>query len=268
MKKNWPKFNNDDGGLNFSEKDLYNLFKNIETTKLKEALNSVLEQLFKLSELIEDHGLEYTKISANICKLEDYTLITSISELVDELPGEISDNIKLGWCGISTGELAYTHIFSETFHYLNSTKISNVKNSIIIIDEVDLYLHPEWQRTFLSKFIQLIGYCYSAKKSVIPQIILTTHSPIITGDFLPKDIVSIYKEEDESIVIKPSIGFGTSISDLYLNGMHLTAIFGEHSKKYINQIIKRAQEDKLTEFDKELIKQISDKHVRDYLLPS
>lgn len=268
FEENWPKFNNDDGGLNFSEEDLYSLFKNIEITKLKEALNSVLKQLVKLSELIEDHGLEYTKISSNICKLEDYTLMTSISKLVDELPGEISDNIKLGWSGISTGELAYTHIFSETFHYLNSTKISDIKNSIIIIDEVDLYLHPEWQRTFLSRFIQLIDYCYSAKNSVIPQIILTTHSPIITGDFLPKDIVSIYKEEDESIVIKPSIGFGTSISDLYLNGMHLTAIFGEHSKKYINQIIKRAQEDKLTELDKELIKQISDKHVRDYLLPS
>ncbi|MCT6588559.1 AAA family ATPase [Pantoea dispersa] len=268
FEENWPKFNNDDWGLNFSEEDLHSLFKNIEITKLKVALSSVIKQLVKLSELIEDNDLEYKKTSSNIFKLEDYTLMTSISKLVEELPREISDNIELGWRGISTGELAYTHIFSETFHYLSSTNISDIKNSIIIIDEVDLYLHPEWQRTFLSRFIQLIDYCYSAKNSVIPQIILTTHSPIITGDFLPKDIVSIYKEEDESIVIKPSIGFGTSISDLYLNGMHLTAIFGEHSKKHINQIIKRAQEDKLTEFDKELIKQISDKHVRDYLLPS
>lgn len=268
FEENWPKFNNENGDLQLSEEGLYSLFKSIDIPKLQKALNSVLEHLFKLSELIEDHGLEYTKLSANICKLEDYDLISNISKLMDKLPHEISDNIKLGWRGISTGELAHTHIFSETFHYLNTVQTSNFKNSIIIIDEVDLYLHPEWQRTFLSKFIQLINYCCSAKNCITPQIILTTHSPIITGDFLPKDIISIYKDEEEGIVIKPSIGFGTSISDLYLNGMHLSAIFGEHSKSHINEILQRAQENKLTEFDKELIKQISDKHIRDYLLQS
>ncbi|HDO1331874.1 TPA: hypothetical protein P2Q98_004677, partial [Aeromonas veronii] len=105
-----------------------------------------------------------------------------------------------------------------------------------------------------------------------PQIILTTHSPIIAGDFLPRDIISLYKEideyNDEKIIIKPSIGFGTSISDLYLDGMHLTAIFGEHSKKHIDHIMNHTKNGTLTEFDKKLISQISDKYIRDYLLSS
>lgn len=263
FRENWSEINNE-------EAEHYSFFEKIDISLLNKTLELNLQQLFSLSALIVDHGLEYTKVNNNTCRLEDYSLIIKISALVNKLPNEISNNIKLGWCGVSTGELAYSHIFSETFNYLINQESSSADNNIIIIDEVDLYLHPEWQRTFLSRFVSLIHYCHQVKGCSTPQIILTTHSPIITGDFLPKDIISLYKEKDEyndeHIVIKPSIGFGTSISDLYLAGMHLTAIFGEHSKKYIDGILLRAEKDKLTEFDKLLIDQISDKHIRNYFL--
>ncbi|HIF9536472.1 TPA: AAA family ATPase, partial [Photobacterium damselae] len=270
-KENWSIVDSEDP--DFTLEDLNNLYNNIDIYKVKKVLEITLEQLFSLSNLIEDYGLEYTRVNNNVCKLEDTHLINEISELIGQLPNEISSNIRMGWRGVSTGELAYSHLFSETYHYLNSTKLDS-ENNIIIIDEVDLYLHPEWQRVFISRFIRLIQYCYKVNGANIPQVILTTHSPIITGDFLPRDIISLYKEPDEdeysngNIVVKPALGFGTSISDLYLDGMHLTAIFGEHSKGYIDGIIQRGKEKKLTDFDKALIGQISDKHIRNYLLIS
>ncbi|MFB2886918.1 AAA family ATPase, partial [Aeromonas veronii] len=252
--------------------DLSEIIKNTDIKTLENALEKNLDMLFSLCKLIEDHGLEYNKVNNNACKIEDFKLISEISEIINRMPNEISSNIILGWSGISTGELAYSHIFSETFSYLINSVEKNITNSIIFIDEVDLYLHPEWQRTFLHNFLSLIKYCHAAKGSNIPQIILTTHSPIIAGDFLPRDIISLYKEideyNDEKIIIKPSIGFGTSISDLYLDGMHLTAIFGEHSKKHIDHIMNHTKNGTLTEFDKKLISQISDKYIRDYLLSS
>lgn len=269
FKENWPTLNSEYSDL--TSNDIEGLYNDINVNELKEVLESIVEQLFLLSKLIEEHNLEYAQVNSNVCKLEEYYLINKISELVNKLPSEVSSNIRMGWRGVSTGELAYSHIFSETFHYLTSGKLDS-SNSIIILDEVDLYLHPEWQREFIAKFIELIQYCRNINGVPAPQVILTTHSPIIAGDFLPRDIVSLYKEQDsygeERIVVRPSLGFGTSISDLYLVGMHLTAIFGEHSKGYIDAVIHRAQEKKLTDFDKKLIEQISDKHIRNYLLMS
>lgn len=255
--------------LSFNE--LENVYNEIDLSKLKGDLEYCLKDLFNLSKLIDDHGLAHAQVNTSVCKVEDYELIDEISEIISGLPNEMVNNIRLGWRGISTGELAYSHIFSETFHYLISMA-SAEDHSIIFIDEVDLYLHPEWQRVFIFKFITLINYCHQYSKSAMPQIIITTHSPIITGDFLPRDIVSLYEEIDEfgdrRTTVKPSLGFGTNISDLYLKGMHLKAIFGEHSKRHIDKIIKDGQEGFLTEFDKALIEQMSDNHIKKYLLTS
>ncbi|ELA6983242.1 AAA family ATPase [Vibrio parahaemolyticus] len=246
--------------------ELYNI---IDFKNLRKKLELIIEKLTVLSGLMVDHGLEYSEFKQNTFELDDYNLINDISNILDDLPTDLSSNVRMGWRGISTGELAFSHIFSETFHYFNDLSSYN-ENNIIIIDEVDLYLHPEWQREFIYKYLVLISHCQQINNIASPQVILTTHSPIITGDFLPKDIVSLYKEIDEydneNIVIKPSLGFGTSISDLYLTGMHLRAVFGEHSKAYIDLILEHAKGGELTEFDKKLIEQISDKHIRQYLL--
>ncbi|WP_158652669.1 AAA family ATPase [Vibrio campbellii] len=249
------------------------LIGNINFNLLKKQLERVLNYLSELANLIDVHELKYTQVNSSVCKLEDYLLINEISELVDNMPDEIASNIRLGWRGVSTGELAYSHIFSEIYHYLTRENVGD-SNSIIVIDEVDLYLHPEWQREFVSKIINLISYCHNINNVPLPQVIMTTHSPIITGDFLPRDIISLYKDKDEygvykkEVCVRPSLGFGTSISDLYLSGMHLDAVFGTHSKQYIDSIISRAKENNLTNFDRELIQQISDKHIRKYLLTS
>lgn len=266
-KENWS---NSSPLYSYNYPELDSTINSIDIQILENALEKNFDSLISLYELIENHGLEYNKINNNACRIEEFNLISDISKIINRMPNEISSNIALGWSGISTGELAHSHIFSELFSYLIKSCEENITNSIIFIDEVDLYLHPEWQRTFLHNLLRLINYCHAAKGSNIPQIILTTHSPIITGDFLPRDIISLYKEKDEyndeNIIIKPSIGFGTSISDLYLDGMHLTAIFGEHSKNYIDHILSQAKNGTLTDFDKQLISQISDKYIRDYLL--
>ncbi|WP_163003860.1 AAA family ATPase, partial [Pseudomonas viridiflava] len=87
------------------------------------------------------------------------------------------------------GEMAYTHLFSETY---NCAKKSKKANYIIVIDEADLYLHPEWQRGFLDSYLELLERV--EWKGARPQIIITTHPPIIISDFLPQDIVSLAKD--------------------------------------------------------------------------
>ena len=46
-------------------------------------------------------------------------------------------------------------------------------DGIVLIDEVDLHLHPSWQRSLCDKLIETFPNC---------QFVLTTHSPLVISD--------------------------------------------------------------------------------------
>jgi predicted ATP-binding protein involved in virulence len=49
---------------------------------------------------------------------------------------------------------------------------------IVLIDEVDLHLHPSWQRSLIDRFTQTFPNC---------QFVITTHSPLVISDY--KDVL-------------------------------------------------------------------------------
>jgi predicted ATP-binding protein involved in virulence len=52
--------------------------------------------------------------------------------------------------------------------------------AIVLIDELDLHLHPRWQRTIVQKLTETFPAC---------QFIATTHSPQIIGEVPPENII-------------------------------------------------------------------------------
>lgn len=52
--------------------------------------------------------------------------------------------------------------------------------AIVLIDELDLHLHPRWQRTIVQKLTDTFPAC---------QFIATTHSPQIIGEVAPENII-------------------------------------------------------------------------------
>lgn len=52
--------------------------------------------------------------------------------------------------------------------------------AVVLIDELDLHLHPRWQRTIVQKLIKTFPAC---------QFIATTHSPQIIGEVSPENII-------------------------------------------------------------------------------
>lgn len=195
------------------------------------------------------------------CLVDDFFSVSEVIGLSNSLPRNALANISWGWRGISTGEMARSHIFSETFDCLSKSRRGNY---LIIIDEVDLYLHPEWQRSFLHEYLELLDNMNHFTSR--PQILLTTHSPIIISDFLPGDIASLSKDNNGVIHTRKSFGFGTNITNLFIDGMHVDSTFGEHSRRAITALMKRAKEGQLTDFDKTLIEHMGNTYIRDFLL--
>lgn len=247
----------------FKSQDIKNILlkEDVDVSSMHEKLNlseSILADIADhLSNNIgipnDDNGISFL--------VDDFHTVSEVIGLSNALSRNTLSNISWGWRGISTGEMARSHLLSETF---DSLRRSETGNFIIVIDEVDLYLHPEWQRSFLDSYLTLLNdiQCIMTK----PQILLTTHSPIIISDFLPQDIVSLVKDDDGGLHLRESLGFGTNITNLFIDGMHVESTFGEHSRKAIISLMKKAKEGTLSASDRTLIGEMGNTYVRDFLL--
>ena len=199
--------------------------------------------------------------------LKDSQLIADISEKFNKLNYYTADNFTYGWYALSSGEEARLKLQSRIFSGIDQLISQGYSNIQLLVDEIDAYLHPEWQRKVVSEVIDIINHFknHNGLKRATINTILTTHSPIILSDFLPDDIVSIIKI-DGKITQEKSNGFGTRINDLYLDGMHLDSTFGELARETIEQLFLAKKYKNISSLDRYLIKQIPDKDIQEMFL--
>lgn len=77
---------------------------------------------------------------------------------------------------------------------------------IVLIDEVDMHLHPTWQRTIIQRLTTTFPHC---------QFVLTTHSPLVISDY--KDVL-VYSLDDGELTQLPSL-YGQDANTVLLNVM-------------------------------------------------
>jgi predicted ATP-binding protein involved in virulence len=66
---------------------------------------------------------------------------------------------------------------------------------LILVDEIDLHLHPEWQRRIMSVVSRLLPETY---------VIATTHSPFVIGATDEAQIFQIYRDQGGQLAVKAS----------------------------------------------------------------
>ncbi len=70
---------------------------------------------------------------------------------------------------------------------------SAVAPGLVLVDEIDAHLHPEWQRRAMSVVSQLLPETY---------VIATTHSPFVLGSTDDAQVFQIYKDVDGKLKVK------------------------------------------------------------------
>ncbi len=151
------------------------------------------------------------------------------------------NKISWEWCGISSGELSNLNLYSRV---LESVEISNVtkrnKNIILLLDEAETGLHPEWQRRFLKGMIVFVK---EVLKKYKVQIIMASHSPILISDFPSNNIIFLDKDNvSGNCKVVESISrentFAANIHSLYKNSFFLDEVpIGEFAKDKIKGIL-------------------------------
>lgn len=183
---------------------------------------------------------DISKIVSNIGRELDFTVETdreTLNVILKSLKNEGSDNsisrevfsvLEFEWSGLSSGELALINLFGR----LNSIKNEVRKNMVLLLDEVDLGLHPEWQRKWVKNILPIIGKIMKSQNGSV-RVVVTTHSPIILSDFMKKDI--IYLPIDDST--EKSRTFGQNIYTLFKDSFFLEAPKGAFSEQVIEDLL-------------------------------
>ena len=160
-----------------------------------------------------------------------------------------SDGAVIYFDKMSSGERQFLFYMSTIlYHVRNLDSVVDDVESVhynyvnIVLEEVELYFHPEYQRQFIDK---LINYLKKSQFNRIKHfnIIVVTHSPFILSD-IPQDNVLFLKDGKNDNEVCYFKTFGANIHDLLRTSFFLeNGLVGEFANNKIEELLTLLQGD-------------------------
>ena len=143
---------------------------------------------------------------------------------------------------MSSGEKQFLYAVSTLVYHIKNLRSIQQSHRVkyrhvnLVLDEIELCFHPEYQRKFINKIIEIIKRLQLNNRCAI-NIILATHSPFILSDIPNCNILYLQEgQQVKDICIEP---FGANIHDILRQSFFLEDGFiGEFAQEKIGEIIK------------------------------
>ncbi|WP_321480635.1 ABC transporter ATP-binding protein [uncultured Bacteroides sp.] len=144
---------------------------------------------------------------------------------------------------LSSGERQQLYSRSSLlYHLINLDSIEAQQGRIkynnieIILEEIELYYHPEYQRSYIQSLIDSINLL-QLKSDIYIDICIITHSPIVLSD-IPLENILFLDEGEPKVLESKKNTFGSNFYDLLKYNFFLTEnAFGEFASKKIKLLI-------------------------------
>lgn len=188
---------------------------------------SVLERVNKF--LYEDDGCDLHIVSTDedeLCESDD--VITAdfsvISEEESRLVYDIlarfvksNEAITISFGNMSSGELSFLSMMGRIRYMEENDDGEDVANEniVVLLDEAETTLHPEWQRKLVYCMLRFFGTFMSEYNA---HLVFASHSPLILSDI---PIGNVCFLGDNSEAPKHTNTFGANIFDLYRSSFFL-----------------------------------------------
>lgn len=147
-------------------------------------------------------------------EFSDFTVVPDTLRIKVVKNGELLD-----MCQLSGGEMAIIEIVGVLAMQMADTfpKAGNALSGdgVVIIDEIDMHLHPKWQRMILPKLLDIFPYC---------QFIVSTNSPHVVNHVMPESVFILERTDDGVVVNKTNETYGKSADMIlkYIMGLDTT----------------------------------------------
>ena len=142
---------------------------------------------------------------------------------------------------LSSGERQFYFMMSAiVYHLLNLSTISHngrrvrYRNICLVMDEIEICFHPDYQRKFLKWFVDIITRMNLNNKFGI-HVIFTTHSPFLLSDIPKVNILSLENGETKPLTMHDT--FCANIYDLLRNPFFMKEYIGEFAADKLDKLI-------------------------------
>ena len=155
---------------------------------------------------------------------------------------QTKDSIPLNH--LSSGERQLIYLMSTlAYHALNIDSVPEVTNRVkykrlnLVMDEVEICFHPEYQREFVQRLVNMVKRMRLNEKFDI-NVIITTHSPFVLSDIPQRNIMYLkdghQMTEDELEADNVTNPFCANINDILNQSFFLEKGFvGEFARKKV-----------------------------------
>jgi predicted ATP-binding protein involved in virulence len=100
-------------------------------------------------------------------------------------------------------------------------------DGVVLIDEIDLHLHPKWQRMVVSRLVEVFPNC---------QFIISTHSPHVITHVHPDNLYVLKQTEAGAIAERPSESYGKTVDRVLEDLMGLATTRPDKVTKSLNDL--------------------------------
>lgn len=226
----------------------------------------------------DQNGISTREWYNQVKEPEDVLAIAKIREKnggvtvrMDQMPPAIyewdlvfkTSNGKVYYDMFSSGEKQKLNSLAAVIYHINNINslgdVSKHYSAVnIIMEEIELYFHPEWQRSFCYDMMELIKKTIVTKRNPNNNnikdinIIFVTHSPYILSDIPKTNVLFLrnglpYNKMQENT-------FGANINSLLKNGFFMPSLpMGKFAHEKIDQMFEKLHSGA---FDKEKIESI------------
>lgn len=140
----------------------------------------------------------------------------------------------------SSGEKQMLNSIGAVIYHLqnlNTTAVTHYSNINIVLEEIELYYHPECQRNYINMLLHLLGGVKLYNIGDI-NIVFVTHSPFILSD-IPKCNVLFLRDGMDQHLMQENT-FGANIHAMLKNGFFLPNLtMGEFAYQKINGLFEK-----------------------------
>lgn len=151
--------------------------------------------------------------------------------------------ISVPFGALSDGYRSYIGWIADLLHHICMGCPSGEKlvdnAGVVLVDEVDLHLHPEWQREVVPRLSKVLPKL---------QFVLTTHSPIVVGSIEKANVFYFDSEPDganvvrrpeeetmglnaEQILVGEAFGLDSTRSEVFLDELKLVSIAAQKGQR-------------------------------------
>lgn len=176
---------------------------------------------------------------------------------------------------LSSGERQLFFTLSTLVYHIQNlrsipTNGSRVRygNVCLVLDEVEICFHPDYQRTFVKRFLDTVSSMQLNHAFGI-HVIITTHSPFLLSDIPLENILSLDDGEPKKMALRNT--FCANVYDLLNNPFFMQQFIGDFASEKLDKLVEEVnQEGGLDEAAYENLKakveMIGDDFVHDRLL--